>query len=87
MLCQNLPEGWLSWGTFCDARSRAEGSTAAETASWVQNGAAAYLQVPFSQSSSLTAAVRQMQPSDFACALFKLHVDPVVASPPDKIDH
>ena len=45
MLFQQLPEGWLSWGTFCDARSRAAAGVPAEAASWVQNAAAAYLQV------------------------------------------
>ena len=44
MLCQNLAEGWLSWGRFCDSHSRAEAS-GADAHSWVQNAATAYLQV------------------------------------------
>lgn len=40
MLCTALPDGWLSWGAFCDARSRTQGGTA-----WLDHTVTAYLQV------------------------------------------
>lgn len=39
MLCNGLPEAWLSWGAFCDSRARQDGPL------WTQHAVSAYLQV------------------------------------------
>ena len=40
MLCSALPDGWLSWGNLCDARSRQANGSA-----WLDHTVTAYLQV------------------------------------------
>lgn len=39
-LSPQLPDGWLSWGAFCDSQYRAT-----KDATWLESAVTAYLQV------------------------------------------
>lgn len=50
MLCTALPDGWLSWGAFCDARAhplkdKNDPEYGAVDATWLDHSVTAYLQV------------------------------------------
>ena len=62
MLCTALPDGWLSWGAFCDARARAQGGTA-----WLDHTVTAYLQVSIHITSHLAALESPMLTTCMDC--------------------